>query len=416
MNATPLPPRRLRLVVLTYESLQANRITARILASYPGQVVGILHCTTAIAGYGRLGALRFLLTRTGLGFSLAKGLEIAVSRVAATRRGAAPEAARPASLAALAAAAAVPLLGAADVQAAAPLATLRAWQPDLLISVHLNQRLRAEALAIAPVGALNVHGAPLPRYRGLFPYFWMLANGECEAGVTVHWMTPRLDGGDIVLQERFAIAADETVFSLSLRGAEVGAALITRASDAVQRGDAPRLPQDERLATYYSWPQAADLARLRARGRRFGTPRQLWRGTRQAVPRPAAPGAWRRFYDGLETDPPWHDHEAADYCARLAMLLPLDGSQRVLDFGCGAGLVAARLAPRRACARAPPRASPATRRHACSTSRHRCRPCRGSTPSSSTASCSTSTLTSCAPCCRAGAPCCDRVDASSPGI
>ncbi len=51
---------------------------------------------------------------------------------------------------------------------------------------------------------------------------------------------------------------------------------------------------------------------------------------RQEARQPPARGAWRRFYDGLEFDPPWHDHEAADYCARLAAhpqarLLDLEG-------------------------------------------------------------------------------------------
>jgi SAM-dependent methyltransferase len=60
------------------------------------------------------------------------------------------------------------------------------------------------------------------------------------------------------------------------------------------------------------------------------------------------PGAWTQFFDTLDGDAVWNRREAADYCTRLARLLSLDGSQRVLDFGCGPGLVAARLAPRTA--------------------------------------------------------------------
>ena len=53
-------------------------------------------------------------------------------------------------------------------------------------------------LALAPLGAYNLHGSLLPNYRGRAPVNWMLVNGEREAGVTLHHMVARADAGDIV--------------------------------------------------------------------------------------------------------------------------------------------------------------------------------------------------------------------------
>ena len=52
----------------------------------------------------------------------------------------------------------------------------------------------------ATIGAFNMHGSLLPKYRGRAPVNWMLVNGEREAGLTLHHMVARADAGDIVAQ------------------------------------------------------------------------------------------------------------------------------------------------------------------------------------------------------------------------
>lgn len=273
-------PTTLRIAIVSYESLQSRIIVQAILAAFPHAVVGILASETAVPGKSAAAAVWFFLRRTGLGFVARKGVEIWLSRLAAWRDGGRRDARVLPSLAAMAARMDVPFAGADDVNGAAARATLAAWRPDLLVSVNCNQRLARSTMGLATRGAVNVHGAPLPRYRGLFPYFWMLADGETEAGVTVHWMDERFDTGDVLLQERFAIAADDTVFSLSLKGAHVGAALMTRAIAAIADGSAVARPQDESASSYRSWPTRADVARLRRRGRRYGSLGEMWRAFR----------------------------------------------------------------------------------------------------------------------------------------
>ena len=46
------------------------------------------------------------------------------------------------------------------------------YKPDLLISISCPQIIGAEGPRTIPDGAINVHGVPLPKYRGLMPAFW----------------------------------------------------------------------------------------------------------------------------------------------------------------------------------------------------------------------------------------------------
>jgi methionyl-tRNA formyltransferase len=50
------------------------------------------------------------------------------------------------------------------------------------------------------LGALNIHGSMLPRYRGRAPVNWAILHGEKETGATLHYMSARADAGDIVDQ------------------------------------------------------------------------------------------------------------------------------------------------------------------------------------------------------------------------
>lgn len=150
------------------------------------------------------------------------------------------------------------------------LARLRERGVDLIVSIACPQKLGAELLALPARGCINLHGALLPRYQGILPSFWVLANGERETGVTVHWMDEKLDHGDVLLQRAIAIEPRDTVHSLVLRSkVEVGRHVLVEAIGLIERGEAPRRPMDAAAATYCSYPDADAVQRFRARGRRF---------------------------------------------------------------------------------------------------------------------------------------------------
>lgn len=148
--------------------------------------------------------------------------------------------------------------------------SLRSAGVDLLVSIACPQRLRREALAVPGRGCINLHGALLPRYQGLLPSFWVLAKGEAETGVTVHWMDEAIDHGNILLQERFAIGPQDTVHSLVTRSkVGVGRNLLVEAIRRIEQGTAPSVPVDRATASYFSYPDDDALREFRARHRRF---------------------------------------------------------------------------------------------------------------------------------------------------
>lgn len=119
-------------------------------------------------------------------------------------------------------------------------------------------------------GAINLHGALLPDYRGLLPSFWVLANGETHTGATVHDMSERVDQGAVLLQERVPIRDDDTVHTLVQRAkVEVGGRLLVRALGLVEQGTAAPRPMAPAAGRAFGYPDAGAVRRFRARGRRF---------------------------------------------------------------------------------------------------------------------------------------------------
>ncbi len=106
-------------------------------------------------------------------------------------------------------------------------------------------------IALAPLGAYNLHGSMLPKYRGRAPVNWMLANGEREAGATLHYMVARADAGDIVAQRGIEITDDDTALTLYRKVVPIGADLIRRYHPLIASGQAPRRAQDLQQGSYF---------------------------------------------------------------------------------------------------------------------------------------------------------------------
>jgi methionyl-tRNA formyltransferase len=148
--------------------------------------------------------------------------------------------------------------------------SLRARGVELIVSIACPQVLKPPILAVPTRGCINIHGALLPRYQGLLPSFWVLAKGERETGVTVHYIDEKIDHGGIILQRRVAIEPGDTVHSLVRRSKiETGKHLLVEAIARIERGEATPSPMDQAAATYYSYPDRAALREFRSRGRRF---------------------------------------------------------------------------------------------------------------------------------------------------
>ena len=162
------------------------------------------------------------------------------------------------SVAAAAAEHGIPVLTPADPNVPELVTQVAATRPDFLFSFYYRQVLKPALLALAPRGALNMHGSLLPKYRGRVPVNWAIIRGETETGATLHYMTEKPDSGDIVAQVAVPILPDDTakeVFDKVTVAAELA---LHSALPALVAGTAPRLPQDLRLGTYFGGRRPED--------------------------------------------------------------------------------------------------------------------------------------------------------------
>ena len=135
---------------------------------------------------------------------------------------------------------------------------IRDLAPDVIFSFYYRDMVKKGILNIPAHGCLNLHGSLLPRYRGRCPINWVLVNGEAETGVTLHYMTPRPDDGDIVGRRRIPISSDDTALSLHRKATTAAAALLDESLPGIIDGTAPRTPQDKIQASYFGGRRPAD--------------------------------------------------------------------------------------------------------------------------------------------------------------
>ena len=163
----------------------------------------------------------------------------------------------------------VPVTEAVDVNSEAFLEHLRDLKVELIVSISGTQFYKKPLRDQTPGGIINCHGALLPRYRGLMPSFWTLANGETEGGVSVHFVDAKLDNGPIVVQKRYRIHKHDTLEDVMARSKDLAAEAIIECVRLIEAGNPPLMPNDEARATSHSMPTREDVKRFRSAGRRF---------------------------------------------------------------------------------------------------------------------------------------------------
>ena len=104
----------------------------------------------------------------------------------------------------------IPVVTPADPNRHEIVERVRAAAPDLLFSFYYRRMLGAELLALPRLGAYNLHGSLLPKYRGRAPVNWAILHGERETGATLHEMVAKPDAGRIVDRERVPILPNDT--------------------------------------------------------------------------------------------------------------------------------------------------------------------------------------------------------------
>lgn len=122
---------------------------------------------------------------------------------------------------------------------------------DLAIMAFVTEIIPLEVLMIPKLGAIQYHPSLLPRHRGGSSLNWSIIQGDAKTGVTIFWPDEGIDTGPVLLQKEVDISPTDTQGSLYFdKLFPLGVEALTDAVDLIERGIAPRIPQDESQATY----------------------------------------------------------------------------------------------------------------------------------------------------------------------
>ena len=120
--------------------------------------------------------------------------------------------------------------------------------PDVICVVAYGKILPKEILDIPEKGCINVHGSLLPKYRGAAPIQWAVINGEKVTGVTTMYMDIGMDTGDMILKEELEIGEDETTGEIWEKLSKIGADLLVKTLEKIDKGEAPREKQGDNFS------------------------------------------------------------------------------------------------------------------------------------------------------------------------
>ncbi|MDH3782929.1 MAG: methionyl-tRNA formyltransferase, partial [Desulfobulbaceae bacterium] len=124
------------------------------------------------------------------------------------------------------------------------------FAPDIIALTAYGNILPGNIINLPPLGTINVHGSLLPKYRGAAPVQWALINGETETGITIMQMDEGIDTGDILLQDRIAVAPTDTAGTLSVKLAALGGTALGKTLDLLRRDKLKPVKQDEKQASF----------------------------------------------------------------------------------------------------------------------------------------------------------------------
>lgn len=166
----------------------------------------------------------------------------------------------------------IPIIEVDNFHSEDALKRMRAIDADLGVLYGTNI-IKKSVFSIPKLGSINLHQGLAPYYRGGPPVFWELFNAEDEVGLTVHFVEPKVDTGDIVRQKKIPLKYDPKYgldyerfindFRSGLRADS--ARLVADAVAAIASGKFTRVVQDTSLGTRYRLPTKKQKDEMRRR-------------------------------------------------------------------------------------------------------------------------------------------------------
>lgn len=139
---------------------------------------------------------------------------------------------------------------------------LRNAKPDIIIN-QAQEILKKKFLEIPKIGCLNRHNALLPKNRGRFSPFWVVLRNEKETGVSIHFVIPKIDAGDILIQKKVSITSDDTFITVTKKCYELAPIAMLEAINRIETGAYTAIPNDPSKGNYNPLPSLKHALRYR---------------------------------------------------------------------------------------------------------------------------------------------------------
>jgi len=123
-------------------------------------------------------------------------------------------------------------------------------EPDLIVTCAYGQILPRELLDYPRYGCINVHASLLPKLRGGAPIHRAIIDGYKTTGVTIMYMAPGMDDGDIITQKEIEITDVDTASTLHDKLSTIGSELLIQTLPSIFDGTNKRIPQNPDEVTF----------------------------------------------------------------------------------------------------------------------------------------------------------------------
>lgn len=138
---------------------------------------------------------------------------------------------------------------------------IRDVEPDYVVSCGYHHIVPEEILDIPSVGCLNLHSSYLPYNRGANPNVWSIVD-DTPSGVTIHWMDPGIDTGDIIAQEKVQVEFSDTGKDLYEKLEDAQVELFQKVWPDILSGEISETTQSEDTGTSHRASKFEDLCKL----------------------------------------------------------------------------------------------------------------------------------------------------------
>ncbi|MDT7953712.1 MAG: formyltransferase family protein [Acetobacteraceae bacterium] len=135
---------------------------------------------------------------------------------------------------------------------------LRGVQADYHVIANFQQIFKPVLLAVPGTATVNFHPAPLPRYAGLAPFFWMAKHGEQQGGTSALLVEPTIDTGPLLAQRQIALTGTETAGEIRDRHFAASVDLLRELLPRLAARELAARAQDLTRRSYYGNPGPDD--------------------------------------------------------------------------------------------------------------------------------------------------------------